>query len=231
MKEIGKVENKAKNLEMPMDIDGVVCLTAKTIYDSDIRELAKLSAEAYEDPPSMLLAFLTDGEMGDILVAYQEMLLRAILDEGGIIYAIRDEEEKEYIASAWWFPVGKELTIEVMGPYLWQFLKDFGLKKLYLMMVATRAVTKTLKKVKKYFGRLPHVHLMNLVVQRDYRRKGYAHKLLDPIIGWSKSERVILYVEAAGWDNVHYVYPSFKFEPMGKIKIENIPYECMMRFP
>lgn len=226
-----EVEKEKRNLEMPVKIGGVVCLTRRSIYESDIRKLAKLSAEAYREPPSHLAIFLTDGDLEETLIGYQEMLLRAILKEGGIAYAIRSEEEEDdYIATVWWLPPGRDLTARVMAPYLWQFTKEFGLKRLYLLIIASLAVLKAFEKAKKYFGR-PHAHLMNIVVKEEFRRQGLARMLLQPILEWADGEKVVLVLEADGYTNIRKIYPRFGFESWGKIKVDRFPYQIMLRFP
>lgn len=224
------MKDQKRNPEMPMNNGSVVCLTSSSIFESDIRKLAILSAKAYREPPSPLSVFLTDGDLEDALEGYQLMLLRAILKEGGVVYAVRDRKEDDYIATAWWLPPGKDLTAKVMAPYLWRFAREFGLKRLYLLVYASIIVLRAFEKARKYF-RKPHAHLMNIVVAEKYRRGGLARRLMQPILEWADREKIVLVLEADGYVNIQRIYPRFGFESWGKIKVDVFPYQLMVRFP
>lgn len=214
-------------------IDIWVYTNRSEINSETFNGLIDLASKGYYE--SELMNHFTRGRK-DALPLYQTIVLNAVLLVGGLVTAIKDDEGR-IIATAWWLPPGKDLPIWYMFKKFPQIFKAFGLKNLlvasysFLMLIFTEIIA--MIKYGLNTKKAPRIYLANIVAYKEYRQKGLAKKLMQPVLEWADENKLLVYLEADGLTNIEKVYPCFGFKIFRWIKLLDraVKYAAMIRFP
>ena len=190
-----------------------------------IRELSKLSADAYKSSP--LIRHIA-GKKRIAHILYQRMILLTVAYSGGWVTAI--EKKGEVVATAWW------LQPEAKTP--WWLI---SLNLLMVLLINPRyfinsvysvlQVEKISKKAKKEYKNYSFIMLTNMVVKKDWQRRGLAKELLEPVLELADNEGMIVYLECEEHNIAFYKKFGFKVYSEILLRDKKVKYYSMIRLP
>jgi len=145
----------------------------------------------------------------------------------GIVYATSERMEG---ITLW-------LTVKSIPRTLGMLINNGALSLLFKFPFRTirsmNAYEKFAAKIHRNIAPLPHWYLHNIAVQRDFRGKGFAGKLIKPILLQLNKEEISCYLETQNPVNVH-IYEHYGFRVMDVSEIpgtKGIKNWAMLKVP
>ena len=218
------MDKLVRKIEIPLAKKAIEKAGLYIVQKNDLDRLAKVAADAYRDYP--LHNWLTKGKYD---AKASELIMRISLKtmtEDSVIYA----DSEEINGFAVWVPFG------FTGNKALPFLMNGGLRLIFHsgLGIIGRLLTyeNYAMNLKKEFTENYDWYLYNLSIKKDAQGKGFASKLMRPMLQFCDDERMVAYLETNKEANVG-LYRHYGFDPVREEQIpkSNVMHYAMVRKP
>ena len=218
------MDKLVRKIEIPIARKRIKKAGLYIVKDSDLERLADVATDAYVDYP--LHNWLTKGKYDRTASKLIMQITLKTMTKDAVIYA--DSEEMNGFAV--WIPFG------FTGSKTLPFLFSGGLKLILhsglgiigrLLTYETYAMN-----LKKEFTDNYDWYLYNLSIKKDAQGKGFATKLLRPMLEFCDDEKMVAYLETNKESNVSlYKHYGFELKKEELIPKTTVTHYAMVRFP
>ena len=212
------MDKLVRKIEIPLAKKIIEKAGLYIVQKKDLDRLADVATDAYQDYP--LHNWLTKGKYDKKASKLIMQITLRTMTEDAIIYA--DSEEMNGFAV--WLPFG------FTGSKTLPFLFNGGLKLIFHsgFGIIGRLLTyeKYAMNLKKEFTDNYDWYLYNLSIKKDAQGKGFASKLMRPMLKFCDDEKMVAYLETNKQSNVS-LYNHYGFELK---KEECIPSTTVMHY-
>jgi ribosomal protein S18 acetylase RimI-like enzyme len=185
------------------------------LYKKDISKASKIIADAFFNDPKISYYFPEKDTRKSISYFLWEFLLKDGIKNGKVISPTSNLE-----GISIWLPPGKEHISfwRAIRNGILKVLKQFGRLTIKLM----NRTTKVANAIHKKHTPETHWYLSLLAVNPKLQGKGYASKMIYPMIQNIENEGYSIYLETNNPDNVTF-YKHFGFKVLESLNIPNTP--------
>ena len=218
------MDKLVRKIEIPLARNIIEKAGLYIVKEDDLERLADVATDAYVDYP--LHNWLTKGKYDRTASKLIMQITLKTMTKDAVIYA--DSEEMNGFAV--WIPFG------FTGSKTLPFLFSGGLKLILhsglgiigrLLTYETYAMN-----LKKEFTDNYDWYLYNLSIKKDAQGKGFATKLLRPMLEFCDDEKMVAYLETNKESNVSlYKHYGFELKKEELIPKTTVTHYAMVRFP
>ena len=218
------MDKLVRKIEIPLARKMIEKSGLYLVQKKDLDRLAEVAADAYQDYP--LHNYFTKGKYDEKASKLLMQISLKTMTEDAIIYA--DSEEMNGFAV--WLPFG------FTGNKTLPFLRNGGLKLIFhsglgiigrLLHYETYAMN-----LKKEFTDNYDWYLYNLSIKKEAQGKGFASKLMRPMLQFCDDEKMVAYLETNKENNVSlYKHYGFLLKKEECIPKTSVMHYAMVREP
>ena len=218
------MDKLVRKIEVPLAQNAIEKAGLYIVGKKDLERLAEIAADAYRDYP--LHNWFTGGKYDAKASKLIMLISLKTMTEDAVIYA----DSEEINGFAVWLPFG------FTGSKTLPFLMNGGISLILhsgpgiigrLLTYETYAMN-----LKKEFTKNYDWYLYNLSIKKDAQGKGFASKLMRPMLQFCDDERMVAYLETNKAANVG-LYQHYGFDLMKQELIPKTPvtHYAMVRNP